>query len=428
MPQHPAMPPALDYAVSRDRASTVYAWCVVGMLWSACLLNYADRQAIFSVFPLLKSQLKLSDIQLGKIGVAFNWAYAAALPFAGLIADRLPRKRLIVGGLIFWSLVTLATAFSTRYWHLIVFRAVQGLGEAFYFPASMSLISDYHGPATRSRAMSLHQSSVYAGTIAGGTVAGMFAQFFGWRSGFYFFGSLGVALGLVLLAALAEPIRGTADLDESASIPSSSAWKSVVQVLQIPMVNALIAVFICANFVALVMLTWLPSFLHDKFHMSLSMAGFNSTAWLQAASVLGVLSGGVAADRLARRRPGGRMATQAIGLLAGVPFLALTGSTLSIPVLVGALIGFGLFKGLYDANIWASLYDVVPVQLRATAVGLMNSIGWLGGGAAPVIVAVLASHIGMGSSLAATALIYLFAGLLLTAGVRYFNRSTRLKN
>ena len=128
---------------------------------------------------------------------------------------------------------------------------------------------------------------------------------------------------------------------------------------------SVIAVFVGANFVASIVLTWMPSFLYRKFGMSLGAAGFSSTFYLQIASVLGVISGGVLADRLARRRPDGRMTTQAIGLMAGVPFIFITGWTLSVPVLVLALAGFGYFKGLYDANIWASLHDVVPARLRA---------------------------------------------------------------
>src|SRR3954471_22680371 len=201
----------LDYESAAPEPRGSYRWLVVGMLWFVCLFNYADRQAIYSVYPLLKTEMHLSDVQLGIVGGSFMWVYAAALPFAGIIGDSISRKTLILGGLIFWSLITLATAFSTRYWHLVLFRGLEGLGEAFYFPASMSLISDYHGRETRSRAMALHQSSVYAGTIAGGTAAGFFGQYYGWRSGFYLFGALGVALGLVLFGFLAEPKRGQAD-------------------------------------------------------------------------------------------------------------------------------------------------------------------------------------------------------------------------
>src|SRR5215831_7471601 len=153
----------------------------------------------------------LSDVQLGVVGGAFMWVYAAALPFAGLVADRANRKALILGGLLFWSAVTLATGWATAYGHLVLLRALEGLGEAFYFPASMSLLSDYHGRETRSRAMGLHQSSVYVGTVLGGVVAGYCGDYHGWRTGFYLFGGLGIALAIVLLFCLREPVRGAAD-------------------------------------------------------------------------------------------------------------------------------------------------------------------------------------------------------------------------
>ncbi|HRY49759.1 MAG TPA: MFS transporter [Candidatus Paceibacterota bacterium] len=412
------------------RTGPYYRWFVVGMLWFVCLFNYADRQAIFSVFPLLKQEMGLSDVELGIVGGAFMWVYAAALPLAGIIGDRVRRKTLILGGLIFWSVITLATAWSTQYWHLVVFRALEGFGEAFYFPASMSLISDYHGRGTRSKAMSLHQSSVYAGTILGGTVAGYCAQYYGWRSGFYLFGSLGILLGIVLMVLLEEPQRGQADADETPTggahtgidLRSGHLWQSIGEIFKTRMVLILMAVFVGANFVAAIFLTWMPSFLNRKFNMSLSMAGLNSTAWLQIASVLGVLTGGWLADRLARRFVAGRPMTQAIGLFLGVPFIFLTGWTLSVPVLVLAMIGFGFFKGLYDANIWASLYDVVKVERRATALGLMNSIGWLGGGIAPVAIAAASERYGMSACLSSTSLIYLAFGLLMALGISLFMR------
>jgi MFS family permease len=381
-----------------------YRWWLVFMLWFACFFNYADRQAIFSVFPLLKSEMGLSDVQLGIVGSSFMWVYAAAGPLAGIVADRFSRKALILGGLIFWSVVTILTALARSYGELVLFRALEGFGEAFYFPASMALISDYHGPATRSRAMAIHQSSVYAGTVAGGTVAGYMGEFYGWRSSFYLFGSLGVVLGLLLLAFLREAPRGQAEPEKVAMPEALPA--SLRRLVSNRVVVALVAVFVGANFVAMVFLTWMPSFLYRKFGMSLSMAGWNSTAWLQAASVLGVLTGGWLADRFARRKPGGRMTVQGIGLVAGVPFLFLTGWTLSAGVLVLAMAGFGYFKGWYDANIWASLYDVVPIARRATAVGFMNSLGWMGAGFAPVAIGAASAVWGMSACISATAAIY----------------------
>jgi len=182
----------------------------------------------------------------------------------------------------------------------------------------------------------------------------------------------------------------------------------------------LTGVFVGANFVAMVFLVWLPKFLVDKFAMSLSMAGFSATAYLQMASVLGVLGGGVLADRMARRYRGGRMMTQMLGLFCGVPFIFLVGWTLHVPLLILAMACFGLFKGLYDSNIWASLHDVVPPQRRATAVGVVNSIGWLGAGTATVTIAAASQRFGMSTCISATSLIYLVLATVLAWGIWRF--------
>jgi MFS family permease len=408
-------------AITSPRWFADYRWWVVFMLWFVCLFNYADRQAIFSVFPLLKTEMGLTDIELGLVGSSFMWVYALALPFAGLVGDRVNRKTLILAGLIFWSLITVATALSTKFWHLFLFRALEGFGEAFYFPASMALISDYHGRRTRSRAMALHQSGVYAGTIAGGTLAGFLAEQYGWRSGFYVFGILGVFLGAALFLLLKEPKRGQAEPVALEPRHTSSALQprhdSIAAIFQNPTVLILMAVFAGANFVAAIVLTWMPTFLYEKFAMRLAWAGFSATAYLQVGSVLGVLAGGFLGDRLATRFTGGRMMTQALGLYLGVPFIFLTGWTMSVSVLTLSMFGFGFFKGLYDANLWASLYDVVRPERRATALGFMNAIGWLGGAAAPVTIAVAAQHYGMSAALSANSLVYLGLGLLLCVGI-----------
>ena len=133
-----------------DRRS--YPWLVVGLLWFCGFFNYADRQAIFSVFPLLQKEMDLNNTQLGLLGSSFAIIYGLGALFAGTIVGRINRKKAILGGLHAWSIICMATALSRNFGHLLFFRAAEGLGETFYFPASMSLISDYHGKDTRSRA------------------------------------------------------------------------------------------------------------------------------------------------------------------------------------------------------------------------------------------------------------------------------------
>jgi predicted MFS family arabinose efflux permease len=391
------------------------------MLWMVCFFNYADRQSIYSVFPMLQKDpgLQLTTAQLGYVASSFMWVYAGAGWLAGLVGDRLRRKTVVLGGFLFWSFITLAFSFATKYSHIVALRAIEGFGEAFYFPAAMALISAYHGKDTRSRAMGIHQSSVYAGTVAGGTLGGAMGQYFGWRSSFMLLGLVGAAFGVLLFLILKEPAESSrAESPRRESL--GEILKTIGELYRIPMVWVLTGVFVGANFVAMVFLVWLPKFLVDKFTMSLSMAGFNATAYLQVASVLGVLAGGVLADRMARRYRGGRMMTQMLGLFCGVPFIFVVGWTRQVPLLILSMACFGLFKGLYDSNIWASLHDVVPPQRRATAVGVVNSIGWLGAGTATVTIAIASQRFGMSACISATSLIYLFLAIVLAWGIWRF--------
>jgi MFS family permease len=392
-----------------------YKWYVVAMLWWISFFNYADRQAVFSVFPLLEKQMGLSAVQLGLLGSSFAWVYGLAAPFAGAVVDRVRRKWAILGGLQGWSLICIATALSRNFRHLFAFRAAEGLGETFYYPASMSMISDYHGRETRSRAMGLHQTSVYVGTIAGGFFAGAIGQVYGWRWSFVVFGGLGIVLGLVLRAVLREPVRGAAEPVAADRAPGPMGRTAAI----------LMAAFACANFVAVVLLSWMPKFLYDRFHMSLAMAGLTATAFVQLASMAGAPAGGWLADALRRRSPRGRMAVQAIGVFGGAPFVVLCGLTHSVAWLVVALTAWGFFKGLYDANIFASLFDVVRPEARGRAAGLMNAVGWFGGGgSAPLVIGWISQARGLGPAIAMAAVVYVAAGLLLAGAMMTVGKET----
>src|SRR5208282_6817711 len=194
-----------------------YKWYVVGMLWSISFFDYADRQGIFSLFPLLEKEMHLTPIQLGLLGSVFAWIYGLGAPFAGYIVDRVRRKAAMLGGLYTWSMVTVAAALSRSFRHLFSFMAVEGVAETIYIPSAMSMISDYHGKATRSRAMGILQTSVYVGTIGGGFLAGLIGEHYGWRWSFILLGELGFVLGLILLGPLRAPQRGAADGEDGSA-------------------------------------------------------------------------------------------------------------------------------------------------------------------------------------------------------------------
>lgn len=410
-----------------------YKWYVVGMLWWIAFFNYADRQAVFSVFPLLSREFHLSNLQLGLLGSSFAWVYGLSAPLVGNIVDRVRRKTAILAGLQIWSFICMATALSRTFVHLLIFRAAEGLGETVYFPASMSLISDYHGKTTRSRAMGTHQTSVYIGTIAGGFFAGLIGQHYGWRSSFVIFGGCGVLLGVILNKFLFEPTRGAADRQDigaHAPAPATPRGMSIPEFLKLiwstPTLLLCMAAFMCENFTAMVLFTWMPTFLYQRFSLSLAMAGLTATLYVQVTSMVGSPLGGWLADSLRMRMPGGRILVQAIGIFFEAPFAAWCALTGSMVWLIASLILWGIFKGFYEANIFASVFDVIRPEARGTATGFMNMMGWLaGGGSAPVVVGFLADRIGLSHAMAATASSYVLASvLLLMAAFRFAPRDS----
>jgi len=306
----------------------------------------------------------------------------------------------------------------------VFFRAAEGLGESFYFPAPLSFLADYHGRATRSRALGIHQTSVYLGTAGGAVLAGRLAEHFGWRSPFFVLGLAGAAYALVLGFLLVEPVRGQSEVAKPESIDPAlgdeldqgmiskeGLWEKIAGILTNRAAVLLLCVFVGANFVAAAFLTWLPTFIYRKFALGVSDSSTTSTVW-PLASLVGALWGGVLADWAARHRQGGRILVPSLGLILGAPFVFLAGWSESFWMLVAALAAAGLCKGIYDANIFASLFDVVRPGDRGTAAGLMNSVGWTGGFLAPVAVGLGSRNFGLSGAIASNTAVYLLVGLL----------------
>lgn len=344
----------------------IYRWVVVLMLWMVCFFSYADRQAFFSIFPLLQKEMTLTTVQLGLLGSSFAVVYGLGGPFAGFVVDKIRRKTAILGGLQMWSIICVLSALSRNFFQLLIFRASEGIGEAVYYPAALSMISDYHGKRTRSRAMGILQTSVYAGTVGGGYWAGAIAQRHGWRAAILIFGGLGCLLGLGLIGILREPARGSTDAEHGADalahpvLRNGLSLRAIRSTLKTKSLLMLMGVFACANFVAMVLLAWMPTYLYSRFHLSLGMAAFDAAVYPQAASMAGSLCGGYLADIFARRIRHGRLLVQCVGVLAGAPFVVLCGLGGTLALVKVSLICWGFFKGIYDSNIFAAAFDVIP--------------------------------------------------------------------
>ena len=186
------------------------AWIVVALLWPVALLNYLDRQMLAAMkFSVMGD---IPDIALeanwGYMLAQFKWVYAFLSPVGGYLADRFSRRATICGSLFVWSAVTWATGHVTTYEGLLWTRTLMGISEAFYIPAALALIADYHTGGTRSRAVGVHQTAIYCGIIIGG-FSGYVADApqLGWRVAFDVTGLAGILYTLPLLLFLRDAPR-----------------------------------------------------------------------------------------------------------------------------------------------------------------------------------------------------------------------------
>ncbi len=397
----PAIPPRSGFAS--------YPWALIGLLWLVAFFNAADRSILIAVMPQLRSEFHLTDTQLALINSVFFWIYAVTAFLAGRLGDSARRTRVIIYGLIFWSCATGMTSLSTSFAMLLAFRGFVAFGEAFYYPTATALISDWHRPAMRSRALSLHQTAVFAGAGLGAVFAGLLADKMGWQAPFLIFAGCGLVYAILLFRFLRDaPIRHTAAETDKPSEP-------IGIVLRIKPALMLCAVFFLANGASTGVTVWAPTYIHDALGLDLAGSALWGSATINLAGFLSVPLGGLLADTLARRTPIGRFYTLAIGLSAAavllLPLMAASTAAMVGLVLLATSVG----KGLFDGCIYASMHDVVPPGARATAVGMMTLCGFIGAGLTPIFVAQAAQYFGMAAGMTSLAGLYVVAVLLLLA-------------
>lgn len=394
-----------------------YRWEMLAWLWLAFLFNQADRQVFNVVLPLIRSGLGLTAVQAGLVGSVFTISLALVIPVAGYVGDVCSRKRIVVLSLFGWSLSTLLTGFSTSLLFLIAVRSVAtGVGEGFYAPSAFAMIGEHH-VETRAQAMAVHQTSLYVGVVLSGLVAGWLGDHFGWRSAFWVFGALGILAAVLLQWRLREQ-AGTGRKPDG-GLPIELVARKLVG-----RPTALLLSFGLGGrvFVNVAYLTWMPTYLHERFGMSLAAAGFSSMFYHYAAAFIGVLAGGRLSDGLARRRPRARPLLQAVALVAGAPFLFLLGRAESFWLVCAVLAAFGLFCGLYDSSTYASLYEVVEPRFHASATGAMTAFAFVIGSLAPVTLGAIKQAVGLPFGLSSLSLVYLAASVCLFAAVFFFFR------
>jgi MFS family permease len=378
--------------VSGFERSSRYAWLVVALLLPVALLNYLDRQMLATMKASMVSDIPTiaNKADWGLILGSFKWTYALLGPIAGYIADRFSRRWAIGASLIAWSVTTWWTGQCTTFHELLAARAFMGISEAFYFPAALALITDYHLGPTRSRAVGVHQTGVYLGQILGG-FAGYVAEApaLGWRWAFSSAGLLGVVYAIPLLALLRDPVSHRADANAadaprgqtpSVSDPSVQPPSVIRGLLTSRNFLLLVMYFTLPAIAGWIVRDWMPEILRERFHLGQGRAGVSAILFVQLASLVGAVAGGTLADRWMRRTNRGRIYTSAIGTMLFLPALFSVGNSGTLGVAIMGLIVFGLGWGFFDSNNMPILSQIARPELRATGYGIMNLVSISCGG------------------------------------------------
>ncbi|OYW21896.1 MAG: hypothetical protein B7Z55_05310 [Planctomycetales bacterium 12-60-4] len=385
--------------MSRTRS----AGALVAFMWFAYFLNYCDRQAIFSMFPSLKGDLNMTDQQLGLVGAMFLWVYAFGCPISGYLGDRFSKRLLVVLSLIVWSIVTIGAGLVTSGVMMLVMRAAMGVSESLYMSSAVALTASAYPVARRSRAVSMLMTGQIAGTVAGSWFGGFMADRGQWRWAFFALGAVGVLYAIpyfTFLRRIGEP------QSDKAATAGGISCTALIRSRTFVLLCLVFPVFV---FGIWLLYGWLPAFLHDKFYLNQADAAFNATVFLQTATLAGVLGGGMIADSLYHRIPSARLWLMVCGLVLSAPCIHALGNSDTLLVTRIAATGFGLFSGLFIANIFPAAFDVVSSGARATAVGLLNFFGAIMSGFATLFGGMWKQTLGIDHLLSLTALAYLVA-------------------
>ncbi len=400
---------------------------MVALLWPVALLNYMDRLLITSMRESIMESLPMTEARFGLLTSAFLWVYGMISPFAGFLADRFSRRWTIIGSLLAWSLFTWLTGYSQSYGALLLARAGMGISEACYLPAALALICDYHRTATRSLAVGLHGTGLYAGTALGG-IGGYLAQSWGWRSGFLIPGAVGIAYSLLLMRFLRDspeqlPLANRAP---AGLTPPRVRLGAALRSLAGQPANWLLLGGLLPLGVAVwLVYGWLPTYLSEHFHLGMGAGGLSATGYTQVATVVGLLAGGRLADRWTQVNPRGRILVAAMGCALAASGLFLMAETGVLVAAIGALLLLGLGLGLYSANNMPILREVADERYNATAIGVLGGASCIAGGIMTYAGGALRDlHVDLAVSFKATAAGVLVAGLLLLR-VRPGTRSLR---
>ena len=400
----------------RNISLTPYQLRLLAVLALINFVNFADRQAIPPLVPLIRDEFALTSTQISYLQVALQAVLAiASIPF-GFFADRFNRSRVIAGGVILWSFATIFTSHVHTFAMLLLARAFVGIGEAAYAPAAQSMISGGYPQAERARAQSVFAAGMLVGGTAGQAIGGVIGQWLGWRAVFYAIGIPGLILSFAILG-IAEPPRGP----RSEVVP-------LARLLRVPAFFTLIVSGVLVTFASVAFLTWGTDFVVRYKDFSLREAGVSLGPTLMISALCGVLAGGFIADMLQQRFAFGRILTVACGFLLAAPFVLWAITSEEKHHIVGAFFIAGFFMSWYHGPLTAVIHDMMPRRAHASSVGVyMFATQLFGGILGPYVVGRLDDLADLILGLQ-VAVVVMVGGALLMFLVMYFIRRDGLRH
>lgn len=389
-----------------------YKWVVVGVMWLIACLNYTDRMTIFSVFPVLKNEMGLTDIGLALIGSSFLWVYAVFSPVGGYLGDRFPRRRVILGSLVLFSLITFATGLARTGNELVALRCLLGVSEAVFLPPALAYIASYHFDRTRSLANSIALSGLTAGAGLGSWYGGFMTEHYSWRIGFFLLGGIGLLTAVVSMLVLRPDTPVT--LARAPEVVTEPPGRKILAIVKTPTAACLIFLAFALSLTSWPTHSWLPTYIFENFKLSLTRAGSIVTLFAALPALVGGIAGGILADRWSRHDVRGRMAVQVIGFSIMAPTMLAIGFMPSASTVAGVLLVYSVARGMLEGNSMPLFCSVLPPNRWSMAYGIYNTAGTLAGSLGIFLVGVQKASWGIGYTLSAMSAL-LFIALAVTA-------------
>ena len=408
-----------------------YKWELLALLCCAFFLHQADRAIFGVVLSAIQADLQLTNSQVGLLGTTLFVALALMMPLAGYVGDVFDRKWIVTCSLVFWSAATFCTGMTNGVIGLLLLRSLAtAWGESFYAPAAYPLLAAFH-KATRTIAMSIHQTSLYVALMVSGVLAGFIADHWGWRAAFFLYGGCGILLGGLFVFRLrnAPPEDGA---DGEGTKPRVSPRVAFGILLRTPT-----ALLITVSYTAVVLVyngtvVWAPTFLREKYDLSMTQAGGLAMFCQYVTSMVGVLLGGMASDRMVVAHPRFRLQLQSVFMFLCAPAIILMGLADSLTLTCCGIAALGLFQGTYQSNTPASLFDVIEPRYRSSALGVEIMLAYLIGSASPWLLGRFRDAFGdvqgLAYGFAALSAVYVVGGFALLAAFLFtFQKDRRIE-